>query len=252
MRITAAWLWSRRRAVFAGCSAAALHGADWIDDDVPVELICRNPYPPTGVVTRRERILDDEIVRVGGVPVTTPARTAFDLGRHRPRDEAVPRLNALAGATALTASEVYPLIVRYSGARGVRRLRTALELIDGGAQSPRETWLRLLFVDAGLPRPTSQLAVHNGDHHPLARLDLGWERFKVGVEYDGDVHRTSRPVYVKDRSRRTMLGDLGWEVVYVMAEDNPRDVVDRTRRVLWSRDFRCVARRPQGPSGGPM
>jgi hypothetical protein len=46
-RISAAWLWTHRQGVIAGLSAAALHGAKWVDDRTPVELECsaatRNP-----------------------------------------------------------------------------------------------------------------------------------------------------------------------------------------------------------------
>lgn len=38
-KAVAAWLWSRRRAVIAGTSAAALHGTRWIEADLPAELI---------------------------------------------------------------------------------------------------------------------------------------------------------------------------------------------------------------------
>ncbi len=237
-RATAAWLWSRRRGVVAGQVGSALLGAKWVDVDEPVELIWRNPHPPVGIITRNARLARDEVTRVEGLPVTTPVRTAFDLGRHHPRDEAVAQLDALANATGVKATDVDVLIDRYRGARWMKRLRTALELMDAGAQSPKETWLRLLFIDAGLPRPTTQIVVHNGDHYPLAYLDMGWEAFKVGAEYDGDEHRKDRRRYVKDRSRRTMIDDLGWKVVYVVAEDHPQDVVDRTRRVLWSRGYR--------------
>jgi hypothetical protein len=36
--------------------------------------------------------------------------------------------------------------------------RAALNLIDCGAQSPKETWLRLLLVRADLPMPQTQVA----------------------------------------------------------------------------------------------
>ncbi|EKF22630.1 hypothetical protein C731_3370 [Mycolicibacterium hassiacum DSM 44199] len=41
-RTVAAWLWTGRDGVVAGRAAAALHGVDWIDDTVPVELIWAN------------------------------------------------------------------------------------------------------------------------------------------------------------------------------------------------------------------
>jgi hypothetical protein len=231
-RTVAAWLWSRRRATVAGLAAAALHGSHWISDQEPVELIWRNPHAPVNVVTRNERIDDDEIVKVTGLPVTSPARTAFDLGRRGPLDKAVARLDALARATGIAPRNVEPLIDRYGGARGVRQLRTALKLMDAGAQSPKETWLRLQLIDAGLPKPTTQLMVHNGDYYPLAYLDMGWDEPMVAVEYDGDQHRTDRRQYVKDMSRLKMLEGRGWIVIRVIAEDRPEDIIDRVRKAL--------------------
>src|SRR5689334_20267280 len=76
-RTVAAWLWSRREAVIAGAAAAAIHGAKWVDDRVPVELIWRNARAPQRVVTRHQVLLADEFERVDGLPVTTPQRTAF-------------------------------------------------------------------------------------------------------------------------------------------------------------------------------
>ena len=72
-RAVAAWLWSRREAVVAGVAASALHGAKWVDDDSPVELIWRNARAPEGVVTRDDLLFADEIQRLGGLTVTTPS-----------------------------------------------------------------------------------------------------------------------------------------------------------------------------------
>jgi hypothetical protein len=77
-----------------------------------------------------------------GLLVTNPARTAFDLARHLPRAVAVAHLDALSAATGVTAADVTPLIERHRDARGVRQCRNALSLMDSGAQSPKETWVR--------------------------------------------------------------------------------------------------------------
>ncbi|BBY06101.1 hypothetical protein MNVI_14190 [Mycobacterium noviomagense] len=135
-RAVAAWLWSGRRGVLSGLTAAALHGSNWVDDDEPIELIWRNPHPPAGVVTRNQRVENDEVTRVGGLPVTTVARAAYDLGRHLPREQAVARLDSLMHATPFSVEDVLLLAKRYPGARGLRRLRAALPLVDGGAESP--------------------------------------------------------------------------------------------------------------------
>ncbi|WP_188113068.1 hypothetical protein [Mycobacterium simiae] len=87
--IYAAWLWSGRRGVIAGRAAAALHGAKWVDDFTPVELLGPFHHPPPGVIVRRERFRADDVVELAGLSVTNPARTAFDLGRHLPRGMAV-------------------------------------------------------------------------------------------------------------------------------------------------------------------
>lgn len=233
----AAWLWSRRRAVVAGAAAAALHGAQWVDVDEPVELIWTCPRPPVALLVRNETLRPAEITRVAGIPVTTLTRTAFDLGRHLPRDKAVARLDALMRATPFAVDAVAQLAEVHPGARGVRRLRRALPLVDAGAASPRETWLRLLLLDAGFPRPTTQIPLmdHAGN---LAVLDMGWEEFKVAAEYDGDQHRTDRRRYVWDQRRSRMVARLGWDAVRVIKEDHPRDVIARVGEALRSRGWR--------------
>ncbi|MGE2816713.1 hypothetical protein ACQI5H_16475 [Mycobacterium heidelbergense] len=236
-RTEGAWLWSRRRAIVAGVAASALHGARWVDADIPIELIWSSTRPPTGIVAREQLLADDEATRVAGLPVTTPARTAYDLGRYLPRGQAVARLDALMRATPFSMEDVLLLAERYPGARAVRRLRSVLHLVDGGAASPKETWLRLLLVDAGLPTPTTQIPVVDG-YRALAMLDMGWREFGVAVEYDGDQHRSDRRQYVKDQWRLRKLAEFGWIVVRVIAEDKPEDVIERVTTALLARGWR--------------
>ncbi|MGD1252712.1 hypothetical protein ACKUT9_00455 [Mycobacterium seoulense] len=228
--IRAAWLWSGRRATIAGRAAAALHGAKWVDDFAPIEIIGPFNHPPPGIIVRRESISAEDVVNLDGLPVTNPTRTAFDLGRHLPRSLAVTHLDALAAATGLTSADVAALIGRNKGARGVRRCRTALSLMDGGAQSPKESWLRLVLIDAGLPRPTTQIRVTDG--RMVAYLDMGWEGPMVAMEYDGEQHRTDRGQYVKDIRRAEMVGSLGWTMIRVINEDRPTVIVQRAREAL--------------------
>jgi hypothetical protein len=236
-RTAGAWLWSHRRAVVAGIAASALHGAQWVDADVPIELMAPNARPQPGLVVRNETLADDEISHVARLPVTTPARTAYDLGRYLPREQSIARIDALMHATRFSVEDVLLLAKRHPGARGLRRLRVALPYVDGGAASPKETWLRLLLIDAGLPVPTTQIPVIDG-YRPVAFLDMGWEEFKVAAEYDGDQHRSDRRQYVRDIRRHEAIDDLGWHVVRVVSEDRPRDVIDRIYAALWRRGYR--------------
>ncbi|MFP2990727.1 endonuclease domain-containing protein [Mycobacterium intracellulare] len=237
MRSEAAWLWTRRRGVLAGLAAAALHGANWIDEDEPVELIWSNQHAPMGIVTRNQRLRDNEITCVAGLPVTTVARTAFDLSCRLPTGEAVARLDALMRATPFSVEDVLLVTKGHPRARGLRRLRKALALVDPGAASPKETWLRLLIVNAGLPTPETQIPVVM-HYRTVALLDMGWERFKVAVEYDGDQHRTMRRQYVRDLRRLSALQDCGWIVIRVIVEDRPEAVIGKIREALHRRGYR--------------
>ena len=169
--------------------------------------------------------------------MTTPARTAFDLARQLPTDEAVARLDALKRAKPFSIEEVLLLVNRYPGARGLRRLRSVLSRVDAGAASPKETWLRLLLISAGLPAPTTQIPVQE-NWRRIGVLDMGWEKYKVAVEYDGDHHRSDRRQYARDQWRLRRLEELGWIIVRVIAEDKPEDVVRRVREALGRRGYR--------------
>lgn len=238
-RAVAAWLWSHRRGVLAGLTAAAWHGSKWVDEAQPVELIWSNARPPSGLRTFDRRLCADEFQELAGVPVTTPQRTAFDIGRRQALGSAVAHLDALLRATAVKVDEVADLADRHRGARGLRQLERSLDLVDVGSQSPRETWLRLLLIRAGLPRPTTQIKVVSADGQ-VYYLDMGWEHVMVAVEYDGEHHRLDRWQYARDVRRREILERLGWVVIRVLADDRPADIVRRVRDAL---DFRASSLR---------
>lgn len=231
-RTVGAWLWSGRQAVIAGSAAAALHRTKWVDDDTPVELIHANPRAPRGVITRRDTVLDDEVqtlaLPAGKIRVTTPARTAFDIGRRGPVRAAIARLDALARATDVKPEDVAIIARHHPHTRGLRQLEQALDLIDAGAESPRETYLRLLLIDAGFPRPRTQIRV--ATDHETYYLDMGWEDLMVAVEYDGDQHRTDRKRHAYEIRRAETLAALGWLVIRVVADHRSAEVVHRVRR----------------------
>jgi hypothetical protein len=209
-----------------------MHGSKWIPADFPIELIHSNSHPPRGVLTRRGALIDGEWQMLDGRAITTPERTAFDIGRGGAVRSAVVRLDALARATGLKANDVLRVAGAHPGSPGLRKLEAALDLMDPGAESPRESYLRLLLIDAGLPRPQTQIPVFGVDGIPVAYLDLGWEDWMVGVEYDGDQHRTDRRQYVKDVRRLEMLNRTGWIVVRVVAEDRPASIISRVRAAM--------------------
>jgi len=231
-RARAAWLWSHRHGILMGLTAAGLHGARWLDDTVPVELITSNARPPRGMRSHYLCIDPDERMVLGDLPVTTPLRTAFDIGRRRPTRSTVARMDALLRATDIGVDDVFAIAARHRGARDLRQLETVLSLVDPGAQSPRESWLRLTLIDAGFPRPQTQIPVHCPDSFTTYYLDMGWEEMMVAVEYDGEHHRIDRWQYEKDNRRREDLERLGWIVIRVLAANTSGDIVRRVHDAL--------------------
>ena len=234
-RAVAAWLRSGRRATAAGLSAAALHGTLWIDARLPAELSQRHRHKTEGILLHSDKLADDETCTARGVPTTTPARTAFDLGRRRGRTTAVIRLDALMQATDLKPIEVEALVDRHRGARGIVQLREAIALSDPGAESPQETRTRLVLTDAGLRPKRTQIQVIDRFGEFVHRIDMGWDDWLVGVEYDGAQHWTDPEVRARDIETQAQLNAMGWRIVRVSADMlryRPDTIVTRARAAL--------------------
>jgi hypothetical protein len=231
----AAWLWTGRKGVIAGRAAAALHGARWVDASTPIEIIAEHTRKRRGVIVREERIGADEITCVGELPVTTIARTALDLARHLPRDIALTHLDALAAATGVLPIDALALAAKYPGLRGIRRARVALALTDGGAQSPKETLLRLTLIDGGLPRPRTQIRVSDGVNE--AFIDMGYDEPMVGFDYEGSHHSEIRGQYVYDIGRAEFVERQGWLDIRVVAEHSRLFILHRAREAFARRGW---------------
>jgi hypothetical protein len=226
-RTLGAWLTTNRTGVIAGVAASALHGAEWVDDDESIEVLVDDRRRQRGLIPRFYRLSTDEVTNVDELLVTTPARTAFDLGRYQRRSLAIGRLDALMRAAPFSADEVLALMYRYGPVRGVRQLRDLLPLVDAGAESLKESWLRLFLIDNGFRIPETQIPVFDGEIEPFAFLDMGWRDLQLAVEYDGDHHRTDRPAYVKDMRRIPKVERCGWELIRVINEDRPDAILAR-------------------------
>ncbi len=207
-------------AVLSGRSAAVLWGVALAaaDDDVEciVDPACR-AGAVQGVRVTRRALGGDEVTRRAGVRVTTPLRTALDLARTEPADEAVVCLDRFlrSGLVAL------PQVARAAaalGGPGCRRVRLAVDRADGLAESPQETRLRLLLRRSPLPEPVAQHTVHDADGRFVARVDFGWPEQKVALEYEGAWHGERQNV-ARDRRRLNRLAEAGWTVVFATAED---------------------------------
>lgn len=223
LRARAAWL--STGATLAGLSAAAVYGTKWIDADLPAEIIRPDRHHPPGIVSHSWQLHPHEVCSRSGMTLTTPLRTAYDVGRCHLGDDGVIVLDALLAATRLTPDAVADFAAHKPGARGRRRLLAALKLVDPGAESPPETRLRLLLVRHRLPPVVTQIRL---DELGI-RLDMGWPRWKVAVEYDGLQHFADARQRARDIERWELLQAAGWRVVRVSAAmmSRPDGIVER-------------------------
>ena len=162
-----------------------------------------------------------DVIEVLGLQVTTPLRTACDLGRLLRRDRAFAALDAMLALRLFSPDELWEAVDRFRGMRGVRQLRGFAPLADGRAQSPGESILRLRWIDLLiLPRPEPQIEVVRPGRWSYW-LDLGLLELRYAVEYDGEEWHVRTPEQrARDRRRRTWLRDeRGWSID-VVTRDN--------------------------------
>lgn len=142
--------------------------------------------------------------------------------------------------TGVKVEAVAELADHHRDARNLRRLKTVLSLVDPGAESPKETWLRLVLIRADFPRPTTQIPAVGPHSCRRYRIDMGWEDVMAAVEYDGEQHRLDEWRYRCEILRREELERLGWIIIRLVAGGRTPDIV---RRVREARQARCSSLR---------
>ncbi|WP_373693057.1 hypothetical protein [[Mycobacterium] holstebronense] len=68
----------------------------------------------------------------------------------------------------------------------------------------------------------------------MAVLDMGWEEIKVGLDYEGDHHRTSARQFNKDIRRHETVTGLGWINLRITVEDTEAGITGRVSDA-WAR-----------------
>lgn len=244
----AAYLLVRDRGgVLAGYSAAALLDADCAPVDAPAEVIvATNSRSHPRLLIHRGRVEDTDLHIDNGIRMTSAPRTAWDLARRLPLEEAVVALDALARAGRFAPTGLLARHAEQPGARGVRKLAEVVALADPRAESPPETRLRLLLCRAGLPRPEVQYRIEDEYGFVVARVDLAYPEVKLAIEYDGSAHFDRRRA-LRDRDRDLELGDLGWDTMRFGADDlearprTARRVAGRLRARGWNPEAQVIS-----------
>jgi very-short-patch-repair endonuclease len=222
---------------FSGLAAAWLHGLD-VEPCNPIEVTIpkgEGVSGRSGMKVSRAMLGDDEVVSLRGMRATAILRTLEDISRRTPLVEAVVVADMAlhAGVVELSAFRSWARSRR--GGRGLVNLRRVADHAEPKSESQMETRLRMLLVLAGLPRPAAQVSIHDGKGRFIGRPDLYYEERRLGLEYDGGVHRES---LVEDNRRQNRLLEEGIRLLRFTAADvlsRPDVVVAQVRAILEGR-----------------
>lgn len=174
----------------------------------------RNGLADSGERTFRS----DDVTEINGLRLTTPIRTAWDLGRDRWTERSIAAMDQMLRLEMFSKEELVEGVARFRGMRWVRVLRAIAPLTDHRAESPPESVLRLRWIETLPFPPTPQLEVW--DEEFLARLDLANEEWRFGAEYDGSEWHSSRAQQAHDLARRELCAERGGWVIIPFRKKN--------------------------------
>jgi hypothetical protein len=181
-----------------------------------------------GFVGHQRPLPEEDVIESAGLRLTSLSRTFVDLAESLDLTALVAVGDRMLwrGDPKVDRATLERAVAAMSGGRGSRKAARALELLDDGAESPKESELRLLLLDAGFGPFASNVELHDRGGSFVARVDLALPGLRIAIEYEGDHHRDSEQ-WRKDVARRRRIEALGWIYIAVTQADlkNPRGLL---------------------------
>ncbi|UMP01946.1 endonuclease domain-containing protein [Amycolatopsis sp. EV170708-02-1] len=238
-RAQAALLVVGQPAALSGATALALHGISAVDD-TSIHLTVphsRRIKSKPGLIVHQADFRPSDVVELDGLAMFSldlaladflcegDKRTAFAA-----LDEAMHGL--LPDHVRTLRANVRDRIVDRRDRRGIHRAVMLLDLATGKVDSPPESILRLIVVEAGFPIPETQYEITTIEGRPLYVLDMAWPTRRVALEYDGFASHEERRDYDSERDAR--MAGRGWITIRASAEDlrDPRRVLSELTRAF--------------------
>ncbi|MFI5564846.1 DUF559 domain-containing protein [Amycolatopsis japonica] len=238
-RAQAALLVVGQPAALSGATALALHGISAVDDTrihVTVPYSRRVKSKP-GLAVHQADFRPSDVIELDGLAMFSldlaladflcagDKRTAFAA-----LDEAMHGL--LPDHVRTLHANVRDRIVDRRDRRGIHRAVMLLDLATGKADSPPESILRLIVVEAGFPVPEAQYEIATIEGRTLYVLDMAWPARRIALEYDGFASHEERRDYDSERDAR--MAGRGWITIRASAEDlrDPRRVLSELTKAF--------------------
>ncbi|WP_245717872.1 endonuclease domain-containing protein [Nocardia miyunensis] len=240
-------------AVVSHQSAAAIYGAPiWA---APMDRLCVTRNRRNGGRIKPDLKVHcapiDSVAEVGGLLLSTPARTIVDLGRTVPFESAVVAGDWLAREYGVTAADLDVELEAANRRRGIDRARLVAKFLNPHSESVGESRSRVMLRELGLPIPRSQGDVFTAEGRFLGRVDFYFGDTGVVGEFDGRTRygRRTQPGHdpadtaAAERRREDALRSAGFHVIRWTWDELPTDAVTARFRVALARVGR---QRPQG------
>jgi hypothetical protein len=232
-------------AAYSHCTAAALLGTHvGMPVRAHVAMTPRRVLPQRAeFVVHTRRLAEEDVVVHHGLRTTSGPQTWLDLAERLPPHELVAVGDALMRGGHLPAEALARRLERATRVRGVVRARQLAPLLTPLSMSRPESLVRYWLVTSDLPDPQPQVDVRDRRGRVVAHGDLGYEEWRVLLEYEGRQHAEPEQ-FGRDIDRYSLMAADGWSVLRFAARhvESPTVVVDRTRRALASRGWRPGAR----------
>lgn len=184
--------------------------------------------------SRRLTLVDGDVQVVRGIPVLSLRRTLADLAGVLRPDALVCAIDAALHRGLVTPTELDLMVQRRTWCPYVVTFRSAVLLSDAGVESAHETLTRLLLKPV-LPGLRSQVELFDAAMRPLARLDLGDETLRLGVESDGAAYHGGRAAADRRRDYRTnwTIERCSWFETRCEQHQLKNRVLQTARRLGW-------------------
>ncbi len=200
-----------------------------------------------GVIQHRGAVVDGDWVKLNGLFVMSPTRTALEFTTFLDIEHSMVEIDNLLHRELTTITALrnrYALMTHWPDTLHTDLI---LRLVDHRSESVGETRLRYLCWTQHLPAPEVNYKIEDGRGNVIARVDLAWPALGVFVEFDGlekyERHRrdgeTLAGCVERERRREALIIEVtGWRVVRLVWADlfQPERTADRIRS-----QFRHVA-----------
>jgi len=228
--------WMAAKAVLSHRSAGQLWGLCPRSEIAPEVTAPGSAKTKSGIVAHRGSPATDEVGRMWGIPVTSVARTMFDLAATLGERDVERAWNEMEVREYRVRVSVPDLLERYPGRKGtvlLARLADRKTLPVGITRNELEEAFLVLVDRFALPRP--RMNAHLAVRDRFYEIDCLWEDHKVAIELDGAAAHGTDKAFHGDRERDRILTAEGWttsRVTWDHIQETPSEVASDLHLIL--------------------